>query len=209
MKQKRIGIVTVLVMLLSTCKSDLYNPDVCFQEDVLPIFVSKCSMSGCHSSTSKEEGFDLTNYDGIMKGIVPKHPFQSEIYNQIRGNNPSMPVGQKLSTKELSYIKIWIKMGAKNSSNCNDCDTSQYTFNGRIKPLLDAWCIRCHSGYNVEGGYDFSSYAGTVAAITDNKLIQTIKHLPGYMPMPAGTARLSDCDINAIQRWIDVNYPNN
>ena len=166
-------------------------------------------MSGCHSATSKQGGYDLTTYSGIMKGIVPKHPFQSEIYKQVKGNDPPMPIGQKLSTMEVNYIKIWIKMGAENTAGCTSCDTSKYTFSETIKPILDTWCVGCHSPSDPGGGYDFSSYSGTLVSIADGNFIETIKHLPGFVPMPAGTAKLSDCDINAVQRWLDMNYPNN
>jgi hypothetical protein len=209
MKYKAISILSILIILLSTCTSDLYNPDICFQNDILPIFVTKCSMSGCHSATSKASGYDLTNYNGIMKGITSKHPLQSEIYKQISGNNPSMPVGQKLSAKEVSYIKIWIKMGAPNTSNCSSCDTSNYTFSGKIKPLLDIWCIGCHNVNNASGGYDLTTYSTVVSAIANNKLLGSVKHLTGFVEMPQSAPKLSDCDINAIEKWINANHPNN
>jgi ribosomal protein S16 len=211
MKKVLIAVLVLFIFTLPTCTSDLYNPDVCFQENVLPIFVSKCSMNGCHNSADHKAGYDLTNYDGIMKGIVAKHPFQSEIYNAIRGSNPSMPPQNypALTKKEIDYIKIWIKMGAKNSSNCSGCDTVNYTYRGRIKPLFDSWCLGCHNTGNAGGGYDFSSYSGIVASITSNRLSGSIQHLSGFSPMPKNTNALSSCDINAIEKWISVGYPQN
>ena len=75
--------MTMLVITLSDCASDVYNPDVCFQENVLPIFVSNCAMSGCHNSIDKAEEYDLTSYEGIMKGVVANHPSRSEVYKVI------------------------------------------------------------------------------------------------------------------------------
>jgi hypothetical protein len=75
MIKKRIPILLAvfvsLVMIYQTsCTKDVVVTDVCFQNDVLPIFVSKCSMSGCHAGTSggnkDSHGYTLTSYEGIM-----------------------------------------------------------------------------------------------------------------------------------------------
>lgn len=195
--------------LLSTCTYNLYNPDVCFQENVLPIFITKCSMNACHNSTNQTAGYDLSNYEGIMKGVKPNHPLQSEVYKVIHGKNPSMPVGQKLDQKDINYIKIWIRMGAKNSYNCSDCDTSRFTYSGRIKPLITSWCVGCHNTSNPISGYDLSTYSGLALSITNNRLLGTLNHQYGFAPMPKGTQKLGDCDINAITKWVNSGYPDN
>lgn len=209
MKIKIISLFLFTAFLFPTCTSDVYNPDVCFQENVLPIFVSKCSMNGCHNSTDMKAGLDLSNYDGIMKGVSPNHPLQSEVYNAIRGNNPYMPVSNKLDQKDVTYIKIWIKMGAKNSSNCSNCDTTDYSYSGRIKPLMTNWCVGCHTGNTGGGGYDFSNYDGVVAAIAKNKFLGALYHLPGFVAMPKNTNMLTSCDLNAVTKWVNAGYPNN
>jgi hypothetical protein len=168
-------------------------------------------MSGCHNSSNHEAHYDLTNYDGIMKGIVAKHPYQSELYNAIRGSNPSMPPLNypQLTKQELDYIKIWIKMGAKNSSNCSGCDTTNFSFSGRVKPLIDSWCVGCHNSGSAGGGYDLSSYSGIVASITTSRLLGSIQHQSGFSPMPKNTNALSPCDVSAIEKWVNSGYPNN
>lgn len=209
MKIKILILVSFTAFLFSTCARDAYNPDICFQENILPVFVSKCSMSGCHNSQDHAEGYDFSNYEGIMKGVTPGHPFQSEVYKVIRGNNPSMPLGQKLDQKDISYIKIWIKMGAGNTSNCSGCDTSQYTYSGRIKEIMTTWCVGCHSSANASGGYDLSDYAGVSAAVSAGRLEGSVNHSSGYVAMPQNSGKLNDCDINAISKWIGAGYPNN
>ena len=195
----------------TTCSKDVYSPDACFQEDVLPIFVSKCSMAECHGPNDQVAGYDLSNYNGIMKGIKPKHPLLSSLYTNIRGNNPSMPTGEipKLTAREVNTIKTWINMGAPNSSNCRGCDASLFTFSGRVKPIIDSWCIGCHSATNSGGGYDLSSYSGVVHSISNNKLLGSLQHLSGFSAMPKNAGALSDCDITAINKWITAGNPNN
>jgi hypothetical protein len=210
MKFRIAFFIIACISLFTTCSYDVYNPDICFQQNVLPIFVSKCSTTGCHNATDHKAGYNLSNYDGIMRGVVPKHPLQSKNYTVISGINPSMPKGEKLSTKEVSYIKIWIRMGAKNSSNCSTgCDTSAFTYGTVIKPLLSIWCVGCHNSNNKGGGFDLSSYIGVKACITQGRFLGTIKHSSGFNAMPLGTDKLNDCDITKIQKWINAGYLNN
>jgi len=215
-KQKRMKRYLIIALagvatLLTTCSKTVYNPDVCFQEDVLPIFITNCSMPECHSTQEHEAGFDFSNYDGIRNAVKPNHPLESKAYTTVNGNNPSMPRSPypKLTTKQVNIIKIWINMGANNTSNCKSCDTTNFTFNNRIKVIMDAWCIGCHSATNSSGGYDLSTYTGVVNSITGNKLLGSLQHAAGYSPMPKNTSALAPCDVIAIGKWINSGYPNN
>jgi len=196
---------------MSTCTYNEYNPDVCFQQNVLPIFVSKCGMSECHDgSTNKRPKLNLLNYEGIMAGVTPNHPDFSSVYTSVAGINPSMPPksSPQLTNEEKSYIKIWIRMGAKNTSNCSSCDTSGFSYSAVIKAIITNWCVGCHSATNAGGGYDLSTYSGVSAAIVKNRFMGTIQQLSGYSPMPQG-GKLSDCDIKLIVKWFNSGYPNN
>lgn len=208
---KKIIVFLLLIPMFYTCKKDAYTTDVCFKEDVLPIFVSNCTMSGCHNATEHEAGYDLSTYEGIMKGVTKNHPLNSEVYSSISGRNPSMPTRNypKLSSEQVTIIKTWIRRGAPNSSDCYTCDTINYKFSSRIKPLVDTWCVGCHNASNAGGGYDLSTYSGIVTSINDNRFLQSINQEAGYSPMPKNVNKLSDCEIKAITKWINSGYPNN
>ncbi len=199
------------MIIFATCTKDTYGPNACFTEDVLPIFVSNCTMSGCHNGKDKKANLDLSNYDGIMQGVKPKHPLFSSVYKVIHGNNPSMPEKPfpKLNTKDVNTIKLWIDMGASNTSNCSMCDTNNFTYALRVKTIMDMWCVGCHNSSSAGGGYDLSSYSGVVYAITNNKLLGSIQHSPGYVSMPQSGPKLQQCEISAIEKWIETGYPNN
>jgi hypothetical protein len=203
-----ILLFTVVIFSLTTCTEKAYDPNVCFTENILPIFVSKCSMSGCHSPGSRRG--DFTTYDGIMKRVVAKHPLQSSMYTKIDGSNPSMPPRNytALTGEELFMIKAWISMGALNQSNCTICDTTSFKFTADIQPIMNSWCVGCHSTSNAGGGYDLSNYAGIVNSIANNKLLGTIKHSAGYNAMPQNGSQLSGCQISKIQSWINAGHPN-
>jgi len=36
-----------------------------------------------------------------------------------------------------------------------------------------------------------------------------ISHTPGYIPMPQGINKLSDCQVNQFKKWIQAGAPNN
>ncbi len=193
------------------CTKDQAGPSACFQEDVLPIFISNCTMSRCHNSTDRAAHYDFTNYEGIMQGVSAKHPLNSEIYKTIRGRNPSMPEAPypPLSAREVSIIKLWINKGAKNTSNCRTCDTSNVTYSLKVNSIISTWCTGCHNSNTANGGYDLSDHKGLVAAIKSNRLMGSIRHEAGFSAMPQGGVKLSDCDLSAIQKWIDAGYPDN
>ena len=100
-------------------------------------------------------------------------------------------------------------MGALNNSNCGACDTTKYTFSNRVNPIMQSWCVGCHNVSNSGGGINLSDYAGVAKSITANRFLGSIKHLPGYSPMPQNGGQISLCDINAIEKWINSGYPNN
>jgi hypothetical protein len=62
-----------------TVKSDT----VCFNTEVLPLFITYCASAGCHDPVSKKEGVITNNYANIMKGITAKNPNKSEYYKVI------------------------------------------------------------------------------------------------------------------------------
>lgn len=211
LKKIRLFVILATALALTTCTKDQAGPDGCFQEDVLPIFVSNCTMSGCHNAKDKRAGYDLSNYNGIMKGIKAKHPLNSEIYKTIRGNNPSMPEKPYpgLSAAEVSTIKLWINKGALNTSGCTGCDSVNFSYTGRISAIMQSWCTGCHNSGNKSGGFDLSDYAGLIKAIPGNRLLGCIKQTPGFPAMPQTGQPISSCEINAIEKWIDGGYPNN
>ena len=57
---------------------------ICFESEILPIFLSNCAKSGCHDAASHEEGYVFDSYNGIMKGIKPGDPNDSEIFERSR-----------------------------------------------------------------------------------------------------------------------------
>lgn len=197
--------------LLTTCVKKVGNKDVIFKDQILPIFVSNCTMSGCHNAIDREAHLDLSTYEGIMEGVVPRYPLLSEIYTNISGNKPSMPARpySKLKSKDVELIKLWIDMGAPNTISTMPCDTNTVTFNKTIQPILQTWCVGCHNSTNSSSGVDVSNYGGVIASIENNRLLGSIKYLSGFKKMPQNGSQLSDCEISKISKWIREGALNN
>jgi mono/diheme cytochrome c family protein len=96
--------------------------------------------------------------------------------------------------------------GASGTSNC---DTIVFTYSGAVKGIMQNNCVACHAGSLKNGGVDLSTYNGVKSAAVAGTLIGTISHASGYLPMPQGGDKLSDCNITQIQKWIDSGTLNN
>ncbi|MBK7406794.1 MAG: hypothetical protein IPJ40_01195 [Saprospirales bacterium] len=125
---------------------------VCFERDVLPVFVSNCTQSGCHNSIEKKEGYDLSSYESIIKrGIIPGNYKGSTIYQSIATsfgeNSMPPPPHNRLSSEQVTNIALWIDQGAHNTvCTATACDTTNISFTTDILPILGAYCNGCHSG---------------------------------------------------------------
>jgi cytochrome c5 len=195
----------------STCSADT----VYFQQQVLPIFISNCAMSGCHDDASHEEGIVLTSYQSILSGgIRAGNPGNSKIYKVITSSKADdrmpRPPRNPLSQEQIDLISKWIGQGAKNNSCVNaSCDAVTVTYSTSIKSIISDKCQGCHSGSSPAAGYDFSTYAGVQARINDGKLWGAVNHVSGYSAMPKNGTKLSTCELAKIKNWIDAGAPNN
>lgn len=89
-------------------------PEICFESEVLPVFLNNCALSGCHDG-SGEPDLVLNSYTNIMEGIKAGDPNGSEIYKSITktSGEDKMPPDQPLSTDNRTIIRLWIEQGAK------------------------------------------------------------------------------------------------
>ena len=184
------------------------NAAICFERDILPIFNSKCAMSGCHDAGTAAEGYDLSNYKKIISdGIVKGKPNSSELYEVVADNEMPPKGYTKLSDAEKQMLYDWIADGAKNGINCAvKCDSAVSGFTAVIQPMMTKYCVGCHAYPNASAQVELSGYIGVKNAINQG-LLKSLDH-SGYYPMPKGGAKLSDCEINQVRNWIQRGAPN-
>ncbi len=182
---------------------------ICFESEILPIFVSNCSMAGCHGNGSAADGVVLDNYNGIMNaGVTPGSPWASQVYWQIvSGQMPPAP-HPPLSSSQTQLISDWISAGAQNTTNCaTACDTVNVTYSNQIASIMSTNCVGCHNAGNASGGWDLSTYNGIVACINAGRFWGSVNWDTGFSPMPKNSNQLSLCDLRAIRIWLDNGNP--
>lgn len=190
------------------------NNLVCFESEILPIFQSNCAKSGCHDAASHNEGYVLDSYNNIIRdGIRPGRATNSKIYKVLfeTGNDKMPPPpNPDLTAEQKALIGRWINEGALNTTNCSTgCDTLNFTFNSNIKPILINNCTGCHGGSAPDNNMDFTTYAGVRPVALNGKLLGAITHAPGFSPMPKNAAKLSDCHITQVRKWIEAGAQDN
>lgn len=92
------------------------------------------------------------------------------------------------------------------------CDLTNVTFATTVKPILQASCLSCHSNAKAAGsggGIKLENYSDVVITAGNGQLMGAINHANGYVAMPQGGGKLTDCEISKLQKWIDNGKLNN
>jgi len=124
MKIRRLGFLSVsliigfgaVFLLANSCKHKGIPadqmPQICFTEQVLPIFQNNCGTSGCHDGNGGESRYLFTNYASIMESITPGKASKSKAYQAMVSTFQLMPPNNALSTNNRTLIRLWIEQGA-------------------------------------------------------------------------------------------------
>jgi hypothetical protein len=235
MRSIHLSVAICILILLAACKHDIPvgagNPGtggsggggtgsgggsslVCFQNEILPIFLGHCAKSGCHDAASHQNGYVFDSYANIVRnGITPYRAANSKVYKVLfeTGNDKMpLPPDPDLSADQKALIGRWINEGAQNTTNCGStCDTTVFTYSGAINPLLTNRCTGCHGGPAPTGGINLTTYAGVRTVALNGKLYGAVSHAPGYVAMPQNGAQLEACQITQIRKWIAAGALNN
>jgi hypothetical protein len=216
----------VLFTTLSWISSCTHNanidniPEICFEGDVLPIFINNCAISGCHDGQG-ESGRALNNYLDISHSVVPGNPNASSVYKTIiakMGNK--MPPDRPLSLENRTIIRLWIEQGAQLTLCPGTTGTgggggggtyvNRACFTRDILPVVVSRCATtgCHDAISHKGGYIYASYTTTMGSVAPgnpgaSRLYNVIKLGAGENKMPpSSSSQLSVAEIDSIAAWI-------
>lgn len=196
----------------TTCDPDT----IYFHNEILPLLNSGCAVSGCHDAASAADGVILTSYSKIISTgkVKPGNPGGSKLYKVLIETDPDdrmpPPPRSPFSADQIAKVRVWIEQGAKNNMcESNMCDTLNVSFSTHVFPIMQNNCTGCHSGNQPQGGVLLSSYATIAASAASGKLLGSVMHNPGYIPMPLGAPKLDNCKITQIKKWIENGSPNN
>ena len=119
-----LGLAAMGLLAATACER---SQVVSYQKDVVPVLEKHCK--SCHTPGQAGyvvSGFELTNYDTLMKGtqygpvVLPGDPLTSVLVMLIEGRvDPSlkMPHGNATTPTEAEILTIrrWVEQGAKNN----------------------------------------------------------------------------------------------
>jgi cytochrome c553 len=95
---------------------------------------------------------------------------------------------------------------ANTSAGCDTSGTMSYSL--QIVPILHSGCTQsCHNGTGA--GHDMTSYAAVNGDALSGTLYGSVSWDGSAQAMPQNGAKLSDCDIIKIKKWISAGAPNN
>ncbi len=189
---------------------------VYFSQDILPLLVSNCAKSGCHNTQSHKEGVITDTYQGVLRIVKPGNVNGSKLISAIKSNSgedrmPPSPA-QKMNADQIALISKWIDQGAKDltcDEGAGQCVTTNVSYSGFVAPVLTAYCTGCHSGGSPSGGLTLTTYENVKTVALSGKLYGSISWNTGFIAMPQGLNKLSQCRIDKIKGWIDEGALNN
>lgn len=105
---------------------------------------------------------------------------------------------------------ILLTIAAFGTSACTKenttCDDSNVTYESHIKNIFaSCTAIGCHNSNSINGS--LASYEDTKTFPKKARLIGSISWSEGYVQMPQGQSKLSDCDIAKIEKWLAAGQP--
>jgi hypothetical protein len=97
------------------------------------------------------------------------------------------------------------------------CDTtSVMSYQKNVIPIFNTYACAsasCHSTAGNAGNVILDTYAGTLAAVTNKRLILTINRTQpsgkNQFWMPYNLPKMDDCSINQVSKWARAGCPNN
>jgi mono/diheme cytochrome c family protein len=87
-----------------------------------------------------------------------------------------------------------------------NCDTTNVTYSGTVKAIIEGNCVSCHTGAGAGGGYQLDSYAGMKVVADNGKLVNSVTYVSNGMPK---AGKMDACRVNQIVAWVNQGAQNN
>jgi len=91
----------------------------------------------------------------------------------------------------------------------NSGPKSNVSFSTDVLPILSNNCFVCHSTAAALGNVILEGHDQTLIYVNNGSLLGSIKHESNFIPMPNGSAKLSNTLIETIEVWIAEGAKNN
>jgi hypothetical protein len=91
----------------------------------------------------------------------------------------------------------------------NSCEVVNISYSLDVLPIIESNCFICHAASANQGDVTLEGYGAIIEYVDSGQLIGAITHSGGFSPMPDDAPKLSDCNIQKIQQWVDDGALNN
>jgi mono/diheme cytochrome c family protein len=184
------------------------HPDtIYYSRDVQPILNANCAYSGCHGQGSSQDGVNLSDYNSVLTtaDVRAGDLDGSDLFEVISETDPDKvmppPPNTRLTASEIATIRKWILQGAQNL-RCNDCDTLNLTYNGKIKMIFTQNCVSCHGSNNPNAGLSLTTYNQVKDALLNTSLLARVKGNSALPVMPPN-GPMNSCNVRSIEKWFN------
>jgi uncharacterized membrane protein len=107
------SLVALFLILGVSCTKDKTiapscNEEVSYSQDVVPIIMNSCAVSGCHTSSSAANGIVLETYEQLFV-------LREDVLKTVRheAGVTAMPIGSdQLAAEQIQKMACWIEQGA-------------------------------------------------------------------------------------------------
>ena len=113
-----------------------------------------------------------------------------------------------ISVSSCYYDKEELLYGGAGGTVCTD-STGTISYTQKVVPMLQQYCYSCHTGSFPSGNALMGTYAADKAMAQNGKLYGTMNHAAGFSPMPKGMAKMTNCQLAVVKKWIDAGMLNN
>ena len=98
-------------------KAQATDTVISFAKTIQPLLVANCNFSGCHGNGSSAGRVELSQYDSVVKFVVPYQPGKSLLYASLIKTDPlrRMPPAGPLHPYKINWVSKWIEQGANNN----------------------------------------------------------------------------------------------
>jgi len=94
------------------------------------------------------------------------------------------------------------------TNTCATATKSVISYSKDVYPIIQQNCLSCHDAKNHSGGIVIENFVQISESAKIGELMNSIAPASGYPSMPKGS-KLTDCQIAAIQNWINQGINNN
>ena len=95
------------------------------------------------------------------------------------------------------------------SKDEDTCNTDNITYTNTIASLTASCAVSgCHNAGSTNGSGSLANYADAKAFMAKGRTIGALRHEAGFVAMPQGGEKMSDCNISKIEKWIADGFPN-